>query len=176
MTDKELDDLTVKLARQVTIKMCRQAADAIIDLRERIAALEKEQTELDKVRYDEIMALREQNGALSERIAALEAENSRLANDYNVARDAHDRRQSERDAKDKQLTSCYERMFRVADAITALRDERDILRSGLEATANHRAKVEAERDALLRVVAAADAYPFHSERYDALRAALEGKL
>ena len=72
MTDKELDDLTVKLARQVTIKMCRQAADAIIDLRERIAALEKEQTELDKVRYDEIMALREQNGALSERIAALE--------------------------------------------------------------------------------------------------------
>ena len=73
MTDKELDDLTVKLARQVTIKMCRQAADAIIDLRERIATLEKEQTELDKVRYDEIMALREQNGALSERIAALES-------------------------------------------------------------------------------------------------------
>ena len=41
MTDKELDDLTVKLARQVTIKMCRQAADAIIDLRERIAALKE---------------------------------------------------------------------------------------------------------------------------------------
>ena len=52
----------------------------------------------------------------------------------------------------------------VADAITALRDERDILRSGLEATANHRAKVEAERDALLRVVAAADA--MHEAWYD----------
>ena len=52
----------------------------------------------------------------------------------------------------------------LADAITALRDERDILRSGLEATANHRAKVEAERDALLRVVAAADA--MHEAWYD----------
>jgi len=84
MTDEELDDLTVKLARQVTIKMCRQAADAIIDLRERIAALEKEQTELDKVRYDEIMALREQNGALSERIAALEAEVNKFKADRMV--------------------------------------------------------------------------------------------
>ena len=84
MTDKELDDLTVKLARQVTIKMCRQAADAIIDLRERIATLEKEQTELDKVRYDEIMALREQNGALSERIAALEAEVNKFKADRMV--------------------------------------------------------------------------------------------
>ena len=40
----------------------------------------------------------------------------------------------------------------LADAITALRDERDILRSGLEATANHRAKVEAERDALRQLM------------------------
>ena len=37
------------------------------------------------------------------------------------------------------------------------------------------AALEAELDALRRVVAAADAYPFHSERYDALRAALGGK-
>ena len=50
-----------------------KSADAIAALRERIDTLEKEQTELDKVRYDEIMALREQNGALSERIAALES-------------------------------------------------------------------------------------------------------
>ena len=49
-----------------------------------------------------------------------------------------------------------------ADAITALRERI--------------AALEAENVALRQVVAAADAYPFHSERYDALRAALEGKL
>jgi len=50
---------------------------------------------------DDYEAAADAIAALRERIAALEAENSRLANDYNVARDAHDRRQSERDALQK---------------------------------------------------------------------------
>jgi len=72
--DKTLDDL-VRLCRdeEYGTDLSESCADAIAALRERIDTLEKEQTELDKVRYDEIMALREQNGALSERIAALES-------------------------------------------------------------------------------------------------------
>ena len=44
---------------------------------------------------DTIHNLASDNDALRERIAALEAENARLANDYNVAREAHDRRAQE---------------------------------------------------------------------------------
>jgi predicted nucleic acid-binding Zn-ribbon protein len=80
--DKTLDKMVRKLKDIVKCESCRNhvpvehieaAITAIAALRDRIATLEKEQTELDKVRYDEIMALREQNGALSERIAALES-------------------------------------------------------------------------------------------------------
>ena len=75
-TDAALDNLVADRYRLMSHmerdELVREMADAISTLRERIATLEKEQTELDKVRYDEIMALREQNGALSERIAALE--------------------------------------------------------------------------------------------------------
>jgi len=40
-------------------------------------------------------AIDEATGELRQRNAALEAENARLANDYNVAREAHDRRAQE---------------------------------------------------------------------------------
>lgn len=72
LTDQELDDLTAKLARQITIKMCRQAADAIIELRARAAALKQELAAANaaiKIAQDEAAWLLTQRDADAKTIA-----------------------------------------------------------------------------------------------------------